>query len=375
MKRLRRALLVGLALFWIASPAAGAPPVPEAESYVLVNSGTGAELAGVKPGQRLAMASTTKIMTGLIAIEQLDPDDMVTVPPEAAIGGSTARLVVGERIRADDLITGLLVGSGNDAAITLAHAVAGSEDAFVELMNRRAERLGLSDTAFVNPHGLDEPGHASTARDLVRLGRVAMRQERFRSRAEVRSATIPGPNGVGERLYESKNGLLDLMPEADGIKTGQTAAAGYAIVARARRSELGVTLSLAMIGSPTEAARARDAKRLLEWGFAQYAKPVLVRDGALVGRARLRDRPGASVAYRVDGTVTAPIRLDGPAISETIVAPPEFQGAVTEGDVVGEIVVRQGQRMLGRRDLVAVRSAAGPGLWDRVRRVVESLLP
>lgn len=368
-------LVVAVLLLTAASSAAAQAPVPQAESYVLANTRTGAVLTGAKPTERLPMASTTKIMTALIAIEQSDPDDLVTVPPEAAIGGSTAELVVGERLRMDDLLTGVLVGSGNDAAITAAHAVAGSEPAFVDLMNRRAEALGLRDTRFANSHGLDAPGHYSSVRDLERLGRVAMRQQRFRERVGSRRAAIPGPGGVGTRTFESKNGLLDIFEEADGTKTGQTADAGYTLVARAARPELGVTLGLALIGSPSEAVRAFDAKSLFEWGFRQYARPELLPDGAVVGSADIRDRPGVSVDYRVDGAVRMPIRVDGPPIKEVITAPAELQGPVSEGDVLGEIVVRQGERELARRDLVAAESATGPGLWDRVRDVLGSLTP
>lgn len=368
--------LVGLAVaLAVAVPAAAQAPVPQAESYVLTNTRTGAVLAAENPSERLPMASTTKIMTALIAIEQSDPDDVVTVPAEAAIGGSTAGLVTGEQLRMDDLLTGVLVGSGNDAAITAAHAVAGSEPAFVDLMNRRAEALGLNDTRFANSHGLDAPDHYSSVRDLVRLGRVAMRQQRFRERVGARRAVIPGPDGVGTRTFESKNGLLDIFEAADGIKTGQTADAGFALVARADSPELGVTLGLALIGSPSEAVRAFDAKRLFEWGFRQYARPELLTDGAVIGAAGIRDRPGVSVPYRVEGAVRMPIRLDGPPINEVITAPAELRAPVNEGDVVGEIVLRQGERELARRDLVAAESAAEPGLWDRVRGVLGSLTP
>ena len=377
---MRRAwqVLLAVAALLAASVAAGAaaePPQPAATAYVLVEGRTGATLAGLAPGRELPMASTTKIMTALLALEREELDDVVTVPSEAAIGGSTAELVGGEQITMDNLLAGVLVASGNDAAAAVADHVAGSQEAFVQMMNARARRLGLDDTRFTNPHGLDEPGHHSSPRDLVRLGRVAMRNPRFRELVGSRTATIPGPEGVGTRVYESKNSLLSIDPDADGIKTGQTLGAGHAIVARARRQDLGVTLYLGLIGSPSEEQRALDAKRVLDWGFQQFARPTLVADRAVIARAPVDQRPGVDVDYRVDGAIRAPIRLGGAPIEETVTAPPALRAPVEEGQVVGELVVRQGDHVLGRRDLVAGSSAAEPSALDRARTVVGRLIP
>ncbi len=375
MRRAWQVLLAAAALLAASVAAAAAPPQPDATAYVLVDAGTGVSLAGVASQRQLPMASTTKVMTALLALERAELDDVVTVPPEAAIGGSAADLVVGEEITMDNLLAGLLVASGNDAAAAVAQHVGGSQEAFVRMMNARGRRMGLRDTSFTNPHGLDEAGHHSSARDLVRLARVAMRHPRFRELVASRAVTAPGPGGVGTRFYESKNGLLSIDPNADGIKTGQTVGAGHALVARARRPDLGVTLYLGLIGAPSEERRAQDAKRLFDWGFRQFARPTLVADGTVIGRAPVHQRPGVSVDYRVNGAITAPIRLQGAPIREAVVAPPELRAPVEEGQVVGELVVRQGAHVLGRRELVTVSSASAPSVWDRVRGVVGSLVP
>jgi serine-type D-Ala-D-Ala carboxypeptidase (penicillin-binding protein 5/6) len=374
----RLAILAVLAGLLAAAPGAGAigePPAVSAAAYIVIDPATGEVLAERAPDRELPMASTTKIMTALVVLETADLDDRVTVPPRAvAIGESTGDLVAGESLTVRDLLIALLVPSGNDAAVALAEGVAGSERAFVALMNRRAEALGLTGTRFANPHGLDAPGHHSTVRDLVRLGREAMRDPVFRGIVTRRRATIPGPGGVGERAYVTGNGLLDLDPEADGIKTGMTDGAGYTLVAHSRRRALGVQLYAAMIGSPSGERRALDAQRLLDFGYAHYARATLVAADAVVGRAPVDDRPGTDVPYRAASALSAAIRLGVP-VTETIVAPTQLRAPVTAGEVVGTITLRQGDRVLGRRELLATRSASEPGVWDRVRAGIGSLIP
>lgn len=376
-------LLRGLAvLALVACPPAvapvlgvGTPPTIDAAAYIVVDPATGETLAQRAPDRELPMASTTKIMTALVVLGALDPDERLTVPPEAlAVGESSARLMAGETLSVRDLLTGMLVASGNDAAITLAIGVAGSEEAFVELMNQRADDLGLENTRFANPHGLDAPGHHSSVRDLVTLSREAMRDPLFRSIVARRTATIPGPGGAGERRYVSENALLDLDPEADGVKTGMTDDAGYALVAHARRERLGTDLYAAIIGSPSSERRAIDAGRILDYGFRQYARATLVRADEVVGRAPVQGRPGTEVPYRAARALTSAIRLDEPVV-ETIVAASELRAPVSAGDVVGTITLRQGERVLGRRDLLAVSGASEPSLLDRVRAGVGALLP
>lgn len=371
-------MVVGLALLGAPWSPAGAqvgdPPQPQATSYLVMDGRTGEVLAAEDPDAALPMASLTKIMTALVVLERADPGDLYTVPPEALIGGTTAQLQAGETLSVGDLLTGLLVASGNDAAVTLAVGLAGSEEAFVALMNERARALGLGDTAFVNPHGFDAPGHVSTVRDLVRLSRVAMREPQFRERVAMRRAQIPGPGGEGTRFFESNNLLLDLLPDADGIKTGMTDDAGFALLAHARRPSLGVDLYVALIGATSTEGRTLDAQALLEWGFAQYARVLLLPPGAVMGEVPVQYRQGEAVTYRAQGGARPPIRLGEP-VTEEIVAPLEIDGPVREGDVLGTVTFRQGGRVVARRDLVAAESAEAAGLLDRVRAGWGALLP
>jgi D-alanyl-D-alanine carboxypeptidase (penicillin-binding protein 5/6) len=371
----RLAVLAVLATLLAAVPGLAAAPRVAAPAYIVVNPATGETLAQRAADRELPMASTTKIMTALIVLERADLDDRYTVPQEAVeIGGSTARLIAGETLSVRDLLVGLLVASGNDAAVTLADGLAGGQAAFVDLMNARARELGLTRTRFANPHGLDEPGHHSSVRDLVALSRVAMEDPLFRELVASRRATIPGPAGVGRRPLLSENELLDIDPEADGVKTGMTDGAGYALVAHARRASLGMDLYVASIGSPSSAVRARDAKTLLDAGFSEYAAARLLDAGTILARAQVDGVPGRTIGLRPASALDAPLRLGEP-VTQTLVAPAEVEGPIDEGDVVGSVTYRQGDRVIGRSDLVAAESADGPGILDRLRAGWEELVP
>ncbi|MFN8122440.1 MAG: D-alanyl-D-alanine carboxypeptidase family protein [Thermoleophilia bacterium] len=374
---IRRPVLLATAALVIAAPVAtAAAPAPVARAWILVNPATDEVLASRNPDMRLPMASTTKMMTALVAVERSRPEEQVRVTASAAaVGESSAELVAGERLRMRDLLSGVLIASGNDAATAVADAVGGSDAGFVRLMNARAVSLGLRNTHFANPHGLDAPGHYSSARDLATIGEALMGVPELRALVANRTAVIPGPDGRGRRLLESHNLLLDIDPDADGIKTGQTDGAGYSLVAHATRTRLGVDLYAVILGSTGETQRARDAKRLLDWGFRQYARPVLVDRGRPMVRVAVRDRPGVTLLLRSGGTpMRATIRLGRP-VRQAVEAPAEVVAPVVKGQVVGRVVIRQDGRVLGTRPLVADADVDGPGIMERLRSGISALFP
>ena len=247
--------------------AAQLPPL-SAPASLLGDSATGQVLAQHEASAPRLMASTTKIMTALLVLERTHPADVVVVSPAALIGGSTMNLAAGETLTVQDLLWGLLLNSGNDAALALAEHVAGSEAAFVALMNERAAQLGMLNTHFANPHGLDAPDHYTSAYDLWLATQAAMQYPVFHE-----MVATPAHTAAGHSL-RSTNELLTLDPSANGVKTGTTDGAGQCLVASVdRRSHrvIGVVLG--------SADRYADAQALFahfdaHWQWAAAPQPA-----------------------------------------------------------------------------------------------------
>ena len=252
-----------------AFPAPDAPQVTAA-SWILYDETAGVVVAELNADQERAMASVTKIMTGLLTVENSFPAEPVTISERAAATGEKEiELVVGETLTMDALFKALMIHSANDAATAIAEHISGSVEEFVALMNRRAQELGLIHTSFANPHGLDAPNHHTTARDLLELARVAMANDDF---AEVvRAKTLvfpPAPDGTG-RTGSSTNLLLWSYQGSIGVKTGFTSQALLTYVAVAERD--GQRLYAVLLGSDGDRAHFADARELFDYGFEDLA--------------------------------------------------------------------------------------------------------
>ena len=214
----------------------------------------------------MRIASTTKIMTALVAIRKGDPSDMVTVSREAAYTeGSSMYLKVGEKLTLEELLYGLLLSSGNDAAVAIAEHIAGNVGAFCRLMTQRAAELGCTDTVFLTPHGLPKEGHYTTAHDLALIAREAMRHDLFREIVSTRRASIPWEGRSYQRILNNKNRLLTSYEGATGIKTGYTKAAGRCLVFGAKRDGMEVIGVVLRCGEWFD-----EAERLMNRGFEHY---------------------------------------------------------------------------------------------------------
>lgn len=262
----------------ISELASTALPTMRAVAAILVDVHSGEVLVAQNEHQRLPPASTTKIMTALLALERGNLEDVVTVGNEVYIEGARAGLVPGERLTLRDLLYALLLPSGNDAAMAIARHIAGSEDAFVALMNNRAQELGLADTHFTNPHGLDASDQYSSAYDLQRLALAALAKPDFARIVATRDVT------VGSHYWVNRNELLGDYLGADGVKTGTTEAAGECLVASATRD--GSQALVVVLGSTD---RYADARTLLDYYYAHYACVPLDAGPQIMNRIRSSD--------------------------------------------------------------------------------------
>jgi D-alanyl-D-alanine carboxypeptidase (penicillin-binding protein 5/6) len=352
-----KGLLAAAAALALAAPVLAAPPQVTGHSYVVENGVTGEVLAGRAIRAPVPIASITKLMTILLTVERAKPSAIVTVSPgAAAVGESTVNLRAGERLTVRDLLEAALIQSANDAADALADYLGkGSRSRFVALMNQRARQLGLRDTHFVRPDGLDAPGHVSSARDVTLLARIVMHRPLVRQIVRQRTASIPG------RTLHTWNDLLATYPGLFGVKTGHTSAAGWSEVAAARRGP--VTIYATLLGSPDRYERNADLARLLDWGFSRYRPAPLVSKGAEYGRAEVGygHKP---VRLLAAASLTPWLRADYPVVRR-IVAADVAELPVSRGQSLGQVRVYQRGRLVGVVPLVASRSVARPGVAGR----------
>ena len=346
--------LVGLAAVAAAS----------ARAYVVMDQQTGVVLASSNPDDRLPMASTTKIMTGLLVLEHFHNLSTVVTARRDAIGVGEDEIYLqkGEKLTVNQLLEALLIQSANDAAADLADAVAGSQAKFVALMNAKARALGLTNTHYQNPHGLDASGHYTSARDLTRLARIALRDPRFAGYVDHYTATIPWAHHHYDRVLVSHNELLENYSWVYGVKTGWTNPAGYCIAAAGlwRGHHILVTL----LGEPDDAHRLADAVALFHWSASQYALRTVLPAGRVLAHATVpyHDR---KLDLVTSGAVTASLRI-GAKITTRVTAPGAVERPVARGQILGEVRVAADGHVVGARHLVAAASFAKVGLLSKV---------
>jgi serine-type D-Ala-D-Ala carboxypeptidase (penicillin-binding protein 5/6) len=300
------------------------------------------------------IASATKLMTALIALRRLRPGDEVTAPDYLA--GPTESLMgleAGEAVSVRDLLYGLLLESGNDAAVALAIRVSGSVPDFVALMNDHAARIGLDETTYTDPIGLDG-GNVSSARDLVTLAMRLRRESLFRRIVDTPRITVGvAPN---EHQLVNRNTLVLEEPFVDGIKTGTTLAAGYVLVASGERQ--GVELVSAVLGAPGEAERDEATLELLDYGNSLYRDRTLVAEGERIATLTLSEGRGP-LPLVADSALAAVARKDQQVEVEfDPPAPPD--GAVARGEPFGSGTVTLDGRDVGEVEVVAARTVAAP---------------
>lgn len=374
LKSVRRSLallplLAALALGWAATAEASSPPPVAARAVLVANGKTGEILYERNADERVPMASITKLMTALVTLERARPADVVTVGGRApSIGESSIHLQLGEELAVRDLLAAALIQSANDAAYALAsHVGEGSVMRFVRLMNDEADELGLDDTRYVRPDGLDTPGHYSSAEDSFLLARRAMQEPLVRRLVRKRNARL-----ADGRSVHTWNDLLGTFPGLIGVKTGHTDLAGWSQVAAARRG--GTTIYAVILGSPTRARRNGDLAKLLEWGFDQYGRVRLVREDARYATAAIPFSEERVELVALEG-VERVVRLDpAETFVQRVVAPAMVELPVTQGEQLGEVVVLRGERVVARRPLVAAQGVTEPGFGERLGWYAERAL-
>jgi len=346
------------------------PPGIEAKSWILVDHTTGRRLAGENEDARVEPASITKVMTAYVAFKalaegRLKLEEPVTISERAwRAEGSRTFLQVGDRVPVEVLLQGMIVQSGNDAAIALAERLAGSEDTFARVMTEQAKALGMTNSSFANATGLPNPALYTTARDIAILARAMIRDfpqyYRWYSQKEFIWNNIRQGN---------RNGLLYRDPSADGIKTGHTDSAGYCLVSSAQRN--GTRMISAVFGTRSPKIREQASAALINYGFAFYETVTLRKAGEMVLQPRVYKGSEQSVAVSPQTNVgvtvargnTSKLRVST-SLNEPLIAP------LSAGQRVGELTVMDGDTVVRRVPLVVSREVPAGGIWAQTRDTV-----
>ena len=334
-----------------------------AKSAILMEESTGNILYESNPDERLPIASVTKVMTMLLIMEAVDSgkislDDMVTVSENAmSYGGSTMFLETGEQLTVNDMLKGIAVASANDGCVAMAEHLAGSESAFVDMMNEKAKKLGMENTHFMNTNGLDEDDHYSSARDVAIMSRELMKHETIFNYTSIWMDTLRG----GKFQLANTNKLIRFYDGANGLKTGSTSKALCCLSAAAKRNDM--QLIAVVLGAPTSAERFASAKSLLDYGFANYAVNTQITAGDEVQKIAVEkgvdkevdvvagDSCSTLVKKGQEDNITKEIKID-----ETITAP------IEAGKKIGTMTISRDGEVIADIDLNASSAVEKKGI-------------
>ena len=334
-----------------------------AKSAILMEESTGNILYESNPDERLPIASVTKVMTMLLIMEAVDNgkislDDMVTVSENAmSYGGSTMFLETGEQLTVNDMLKGIAVASANDGCVAMAEHLAGSESAFVDMMNEKAKELGMENTHFMNTNGLDEDDHYSSARDVAIMSRELMKHETIFNYTSIWMDTLRG----GKFQLANTNKLIRFYDGANGLKTGSTSKALCCLSAAAKRNDM--QLIAVVLGAPTSAERFASAKSLLDYGFANYAVNTQITAGDEVQKIAVEkgvdkevgvvagDSCSTLVKKGQEDNITKEIKID-----ETITAP------IEAGQKIGTMTISRDGEVIADIDLNASSAVEKKGI-------------
>ncbi|MEY4098937.1 MAG: hypothetical protein RL300_108 [Pseudomonadota bacterium] len=347
------------------------PPALPAKAWLLMDFDSGEVLASANADEPLPPASLTKMMTSYI-VEQalrsgkLKQTDLVTVSQNAWCRGTSAEscmyLPLNSQATVIDILRGIIIQSGNDASKAIAEHMAGSEDGFAKLMNAEAQRLGMTHTHFVNPTGLPDPAHKSSARDLAILARAIIRDsaDYYPIYAEREFKY----NGIKQG---NRNALLYTDPTVDGLKTGHTDEAGYCLVTSSKRNDM--RLISVILNTNSAQARADQSRELLGWGFGSFEKATPIQPNAVVATAKV----SFGKADTVTAGLGAPWMLTvprGQQVQTSVEIKPGLEAPVTKGAVIGKVVATSNGKPVGEAPLVAQTDVERAGLllrtWQQI---------
>lgn len=382
MKRFFISLLIMAVLISVSSPFASAQEgtvelADNAKSAILIERDTGEILYDKNSNEKLPPASMTKIMTMLIIMEALDKgsisysEKVRTSEHAASMGGSQIFLEPGEEMTVEEMLKGIAIGSGNDASVAMAEKIAGSEEAFVEMMNQKVKDLGLKNTLFQNPTGLPADNHYSTAYDMAIMAKELLKYEgitKFTGKYE----DYLRQDSDNKFWLVNTNRLVKFYPGVDGLKTGFTTEAKYCLTATAEKD--GMRLISVVFGAPTPKDRNKQVTKMLDFGFSQYKTHPLYERNQTVSDVKVSK--GTKKTVKI--VTSEPISLltkKGEEIDDVkkeIVVAEHINAPIKKGDEIGKLVIKKDGKVLSESNLVAGEDIGAASWWKLFKRTVGS---
>ncbi len=370
LARFTAVLLLISAVFAYNTPSARAEGVQiSANAAVVLEAGTGRVLYEKNAHEKMPMASTTKVMTALVAIEYGNLNDVVTVSSNASgIEGSSIWLSAGEKMTLSDMLYGLMLASGNDAAVAIAEHIGGSVDAFADMMNKKAQEIGAYDTHFSNPNGLPVKDHYTTAYDLALISAYAMRNPAFCEIVKTQYKTLPWEGHEWDRVVKNKNKILWNYEGGNGIKTGFTKEAGRCLAAAAQRD--GMQLVSVVLSAPN---MFEDCMALMDYGFHNYKNRVIVKEGEFIGDVAVTDGMQDSFPVYTGSDISYPLTDEEYGqIQKTVNLEQQVAAPVNKGQVVGSVALWLGEQRLCSVELQATCQVGENSYPYQLNRLLKS---
>lgn len=370
MKKLSITLILAIIIFcFMPIYTFAATPSTSARGAVLMEVETGRVLYEKNPHEKMPMASTTKIMTAILALEKGNLSDIVTVSRNASgVEGSSLYLAVDEKLTLEQLLYGLMLRSGNDAAVAIAEHIGGSVEEFAKMMNKKAREIGAFNTNFVNPHGLHHKDHYTTAYDLALISAYAMKNPKFVEIASTKYYKIPWPGQPWDRALKNKNALLWDYEGANGIKTGYTKASGRCLATAALRENMQLVCVVLNCQPWFD-----DSMAILDYGFKEYKPHEVLSSGDKLGIIPVKDGFEDQVEILLNEDVVLPIQEgEEKKIDVKIECPERLTAPVKAGDKVGYVKVSLGNELEIIKELYAAKSVEENTFRSNIWRIIRS---
>ena len=346
-----------------------------AQSAVVIDANSGRVLFSCNAHRKMGMASTTKIITAITALENSDINSVATVSPNAyGVEGSSMYLVLGEKLTLEELLWGLMLVSGNDAATAVAEHVSGSVEKFAELMNSTAQKIGATHSNFTNPHGLSDDNHYTTAQDLAKITAYALKNPKFREIVSTRTKSIPWKDHDYNRHLVNHNKFLTMYDGCIGVKTGFTKATGRCLVTAVEKD--GMCLVCVTLNAPDD---WNDHKTLYDNAFSEYIPHTVKTADEYIATAKIKSGTSDTVTLTTKQDVIIPVKTgEENKITTKVIPFEDLQAPVRKGDILGTLVIEIGGQPTGEFPVVAAedvelknilfRPASG-SLWASLTRV------